>query len=146
LICVDASVAAKWVLTEAYTDEAIALAERCLDEGRLMIAPPLIEAEMANTLRQVMVKHLVSLSQATRLLRGFAMYPVSLRSGQRLYEDALRVADRFGLPSAYDAQYVALAEAHSCDMWTDDHRLLRQLNGRLPFVRWIGDYKAGDPL
>ena len=146
MICIDASIAAKWVLTEEFSDAALDLANECLDQGRPLIAPPLIQAEVANTLRQVMIKHAVSLRQVLLLYRGFAMYPISFVAPPRLYEDALQIAERFGLPAAYDSQYVALAQMVGCSLWTADRRLLNALGNRLPFVRWIGDYNPGDPL
>ena len=55
-------------------------------------------------------------------------------------------ADAFGLPAAYDSQYVALAQFLGCDLWTDDQRLLRDLAGRLSFVTWIGDHTGAEPV
>jgi predicted nucleic acid-binding protein len=38
--------------------------------------------------------------------------------------------------------YIALAELLGATLWTADQRLLRALSGRLPFVRWIADYRT----
>jgi predicted nucleic acid-binding protein len=35
---------------------------------------------------------------------------------------------------------VALAQHLGCDLWTADQRILRAVGGRLPFVRYVGDY------
>jgi predicted nucleic acid-binding protein len=51
-----------------------------------------------------------------------------------------------GLAASYDANYVELARRLGCSLWTDDRELLQALRGRLSFVRWIGDYRPGDPL
>lgn len=55
---------------------------------------------------------------------------------------ALEIAVQYDLPAVYDAHYVALAEQFDALLWTDDQRLLRILTGRLPFVRWIANYRA----
>ena len=55
---------------------------------------------------------------------------------------ALDIADAYGLPAAYDAHYLALADLLGCEFWTDDRRLLRQVSHDLLFVRWLGDFGA----
>jgi predicted nucleic acid-binding protein len=59
---------------------------------------------------------------------------------------ALDFADTYGLPAAYDAHYLALADLLDCEFWTDDRRLLQRVGRDLPFVRWLGDFDtvAGD--
>jgi len=62
-----------------------------------------------------------------------------------VHRRALQLADTYNLPAAYDAHYLALAEAFGCELWTDDQRLLRRVGGALDFVRWIGDYQPPAP-
>ncbi len=146
MICVDASLVVKWVLTEEFSNLADQLAESAFEQNVPMVAPPLLPAEVLNTLRQIMIRHSMTLGGALRLFRGFSMYPIYLIAPDGMFEDALEIAERFALPAAYDAQYLALSENLDCAFWTADERLIRRLDGRLPFVRWIGDYKAGEPL
>lgn len=84
----------------------------------------------------------LSLELARECFREFQDYPVLLTVVEDLYDRALVIADRYNLPAAYDAIYVALAMIRGENLWTDDHRLLNALGGRLPFVKWIGDYPA----
>jgi predicted nucleic acid-binding protein len=56
-----------------------------------------------------------------------------------LHRQALILADAFGLPAAYDAPYLALAERFGCAFWIADQRLLRLVGRRLPFVRPISE-------
>jgi len=44
--------------------------------------------------------------------------------------------------AAYDAAYLALAEALDCLLWTGNRRFYRLMRGREPRVRWIGDFPA----
>jgi hypothetical protein len=85
-------------------------------------------------------------TSATRLIEQFLLFPVNLTTVSGLYQQALALADAYALPAAYDAHYAALAQILGCNLWTDDQRLLGLLAGRLAFVRWIGDYQAGDPV
>ena len=48
------------------------------------------------------------------------------------------------MPSVYDGLYVALADMLGGDLWTADRRLLQMLAGQAAYVRWLGDYEAGD--
>jgi predicted nucleic acid-binding protein len=148
VICVDASLAAKWILEEEFSDKAEALLIACTQTGERIIAPPLLPIEVTNILRQRMrTPHApLSLQDATVLLQRFLALPVELVSPEQLYETALALADAYNLPAAYDAHYAALAQTYGCNLWTNDQRLLRMLGGQLPFVKAIEDYAEGDPL
>ena len=144
-MCVDASVAAKWVLKEDYAPLALALFRASMRAADVVVAPPLLPFEVANIIRKRMVRHALSLVDADALLAEFLTFPVTLMSPPDLHRQALALADAHGLPAAYDAHYLALAQHLGCDFWTDDRRLLRAVGGALPFVRWIGDYAPSPP-
>jgi len=140
VICVDASVAAKWILDEEHSEAARALHDDCVRGGHPIVAPPLLPIEVTNILRQRMRRESLPLADATRLIEQFLRFPVNLTTLPDLFQQALVVADAYALPAAYDAHYIALAQGLHCDLWTDDRRLLGLLGGRLAFVRWIDDY------
>lgn len=140
MICADASVAAKWSFVEEYSGEARALLRDALAQQEPIVAPPLLPSEVANIIRQRMRQGQVQLDEARALLAQFLALPISLQTPQTLYDQSLVLADQHNLPAVYDAHYVALAELLGATLWTADQRLLRALGGRLPFVRWIGDY------
>lgn len=140
MICVDASVAAKWSFVEEYSGEARALLRLALEQQEPIIAPPLLPSEVANIIRQRLRQGQVRLDEARALLMQLLALPVALQVPESLYDRSLVLADQHNLPAVYDAQYVALAELLGATLWTADQRLLRALGGRLPFVRWIGDY------
>ena len=146
MICADASVAVKWILEEDYSDEAKALYRATLRAGEPIVAPPLLPIEVTNILRQRMrAADGPTLGEATALLDDFLAFPIDLHNPAGLHRRALVLADAHGLPAAYDAHYLALAELLDCELWTDDQRLLRLVANSLSFVRWIGDYaRAAD--
>jgi predicted nucleic acid-binding protein len=147
LIVVDASVAAKLVLTtEVRADKADALTRRCIQHGEPIVAPPLLPSEMTNILRQQMRRTGLPLVAARQLLADFFALAILLTGPADLYDRALQVADTFGLAAAYDAQYVALAQLLGCDLWTDDQALVRNLAGHARLVRWLGDYTGTEPV
>ena len=51
MICVDASLAIKWILEEEHTAQAEALYRATLLAGERIIAPPLLPIEATNILR-----------------------------------------------------------------------------------------------
>jgi predicted nucleic acid-binding protein len=146
MFCADASLAAKWVLPEQHRDRALALLRATLAADEPIVAPHFLRVEVTNILRQRMRRPdtPLTLAEAAERLRAFLAIPLTLLTPDAVHEQALDLSDSYGLPAAYDAHYVALAQGLGCDLWTDDQRLLRTLAGRLPFVRWIGDY-AEDP-
>ena len=146
MICVDASLAAKWIFTEDYSEQALSLVTNCARARQRVIAPPLLPIEVTNIIRRRMLSESLTLADAHQFLTRFMAFPVSLRSPATLYEQALTIADTHNLPAVYDAHYVALAQMVGCTLWTDDRRLLTALGGKLTFVKWIGDYVAGEPL
>lgn len=143
MICIDASVAVKWILDEERSDLAMALYEAVVQAGQSIVAPPLLPLEVTNILRQRMRANPgLSLKDATEQLNDFLALPVDYRNPMGLHHQALVLADALGLPATYDAHYLALAEHLGCELWTDDQRLMRQVAASLPFVRWIGDHPA----
>jgi predicted nucleic acid-binding protein len=141
MICVDASVVAKRLIAEPYSDRVVALFDSTMSLGELIVASTLLPMEIANALRKQVVRKRMSREDAVSLLALFDALPISLHPIPEQHRVALTIADRFDLPAVYDACYLGVAQALGGDFWTDDQRLLHTLNGRLPFVRWIGDYE-----
>lgn len=140
MICVDASVAAKWSLVEEHSGQARDLLRDALTQQEPIIAPPLLPSEVANVIRQRLRQGQVHLDEARALLALFLALPIRLQAPATLYDRALVLANEHNLPTVYDAQYIALAELLGVTLWTADQRLLRALGGKLPFVRWIAEY------
>jgi predicted nucleic acid-binding protein len=61
------------------------------------------------------------------------MDDVLLRRGYEL-------ATRFNRPTAYDAQYLAVAEYLQCEFWTADERLFNAVNRDLTWAKWLGNF------
>ncbi len=142
MICVDASVALKWVfVAEEHSREARTLLRASHEHRDAIVAPPLLLSEVANAIRQRMRRGQLQLDEARSLLAQFLALPIRLRAPDVLYDRALVLAAAHDLPAIYDAQYVALAQLLGITLWTADQRLLGAVRS-LAFVRSISDYTA----
>jgi len=145
LICVDASVALKWLFEEEHSDRALALAEYSARRGELLIAPALFPFEVANVVLKYVRRTGLDPAVVSGLLERLDAFGVEIRSARNQHHDAIQLALRLSLGSTYDAHYVTLASATSSTLWTADRRLINAVNETVPFVRWIGDFENNPP-
>jgi len=140
-VCVDASLAVKVVVPEPDSDKADALFEEWANEGTLLIAPAFFVVETDSIVRQkVALRKELTPEQAEAAFVKLQALPIQQIAvpGQR--QRAWEIATDLGLPTVYDATYLALAELRGCEFWTADERLFNRVKDRLPFVKWLGNY------
>jgi predicted nucleic acid-binding protein len=138
---VDANLLAALVLPLPYSDRA---ADRVLGwrrAGAELLAPVLLEYELAAILRKAVVAGWMSTDLAVETLGQMEALGVRyLAPTAALHERALRWAERLGHSKAYDAHYLALAEQEEVDLWTADRRLAHGAQqAGAPWVHWIGE-------
>lgn len=141
-VVVDASLALKWVVEEPYSGEARSLLAAWGNHRRKLLAPALFLYEVANALAKRIQRREFTLEQAKERLRFFLESGPLLQQIFAVHPRALELMERFGLPTAYDAHYIALAESRRCECWTADERLWNTVKKELPWVRWIGERAA----
>jgi predicted nucleic acid-binding protein len=137
-VIVDASV----VLRGFFPDEkGQAQAQALIREhalGRLeLAAPTLLSYEMANAVLQAARRGRITEEQAGEILDAFENLGIELMAVT--LQRTLALARRFDR-SAYDAAYLALAEATGRPLVTGDLRLYNAVYEHLHWVQWIGDY------
>jgi predicted nucleic acid-binding protein len=142
-VVVDASLALKWVLEEPYSSEAHGLLEYWGGQRRKLLAPALFLYEVTNALAKRIQRQHLTLQQAKERLRFFLENGPLLKQIGAIHVRALEVMERFGLPTAYDAHYLALAEFQQCECWTADERLWNSVKREFQWVRWLGERKTG---
>jgi predicted nucleic acid-binding protein len=134
---VDASV----LLCAFFPDEAQTQAQRLVREhvaGRVQIkAPALLPYELSNAVWQAERRGRVTRSQADEILQAFAGLDIEIIP--QTWGEMLPLARRFNR-SAYDAAYLALAEARKEPLITADERLYHAVHSQLDWVIWIRDY------
>jgi predicted nucleic acid-binding protein len=142
-VCVDASLALKWILPEDLSGLADALLEAWRRDEVTLFAPSIFQAEVTSIIRERAFRGDISIAGADTLLESALRWPITVpASFPRLQRIALGYAHRFNRPKAYDAQYLALAEVLGCELWTGDRRLVNSLQGALPWVKWVGEFQG----
>jgi len=114
-IVIDASVALKWVVSEADSDAADAI----LDQD--LMAPVLWLAEAANVLWRKARTREITAEEANARLSELRKAPVASLSMEPYLERALELAVEIGHP-VYDCIYLALALHHRTHLVTADRR------------------------
>lgn len=119
MIVVDASTILDLLLQ---TPRSAAVERRILRDGETIHAPALIDLEVAQVLRRYVVRGEMSAKRASAALDTMKVFPIA-----RYAHDALlsRVWELRENLTAYDAAYVALAEALRSPLVTGDERLAR---------------------
>jgi predicted nucleic acid-binding protein len=135
---IDASVALKWYLSdEEHGDRALDLLEGHATDRFFLLAPALLEFEVANGLAIAKRRGRVGDDDALKAMDGFRDLGIGLYPLSPLFPKVLVYCDRHNV-SAYDAAYVALADDLKIHLVTADKRLFDSTR-KLRFVKWIGE-------
>jgi len=135
-LCVDANLVIRLVADP--DDELIRSTwERWDAEHRRIAAPPLLFYEVTNALYRYQREGMMSPSAVGLALKAAQALPLRLYGEPELHTRALDLAERFSLPAAYDAHYLALAQWLGAELWTADRRLARAVQDELPWVRTV---------
>jgi predicted nucleic acid-binding protein len=137
-IVVDASVSLKWTLNdEEAVDQAVALRDAAIGGRFEMLAPSLWLYEVANGLVVATRRGRLAPDIGAQVFKHLLIIGVRLADPEApdVYEQALY----YGV-AAYDAAYLALAQALGVPLWTGDRRFYDTIRDRSDLVHWIGDY------
>ncbi|MGI8915847.1 MAG: type II toxin-antitoxin system VapC family toxin [Chloroflexota bacterium] len=140
--CTDAGLVIRLV---AFPDDAPVrgLWQRWHDEQRVIVAPTLLYYEVTNVIHRSRHAGLLSAGAATLALDAALAIPIQLHGDHALHLAATKLAERFALPAAYDAHYLALAERLDAELWTADVRLARAVHVALPWVHHVAEVARG---
>lgn len=138
LVCVDANIVVRLV---ADPDDTLvrALWEQWDAEKRRLCAPTLLYFEVTNALYRYWKTAFISSSAMRLALNAALSLPIRLYEKKNLHPLAIDLAERFSLPAAYDAHYLALAQHLSAEFWSADKKLISALKGALPWVHSVGN-------
>jgi len=140
-LVVDASVTIKWLNPhESLADQANAI-RADYEHGHVALLVPAFWAyEVVNGVNKAVARGDLTEQEgqeAITLLLAVQVHTTAFPSPQESYALARKYQR-----SVYDSWYLALAEATGCAFWTADARLYNAVKERLPFVRWLGEYRG----
>jgi predicted nucleic acid-binding protein len=118
-LVVDASVAIKWVIPQAGSEQAITLLDHDL------VVPDLLFSECANILWRKLRHRLLTDEEASLAAQTLEQAELAVVSTRNYLARAVAIATELDHP-AYDAVYLAVAEALGLRMATADDRLIRK--------------------
>lgn len=103
-----------------------------------LAAPSLCRYELVAVLRRTVNQQRIAPDEGQRLLARVLAYPIDYHLDNALLQRGYELATLLNRPSAYDAQYLALAERLGCECWTADERLYNAAHPTLAWVQWVG--------
>ena len=129
-----------WVLPTERSNKADALWEKWRAEKVEITGPPLLYAEVTSVIRENVYHQRLLEEEGEDAFAAFCQMGIRSISHPELHLKAWELAKEYNQPRAYDSQYLALAKLMGCELWTADKSLVNSLQGKLSWVKWIGDY------
>jgi len=138
VLVVDASIALKWVMTEAGSDEASLLLADMVDRDLSLVAPEHLLGEIGNGLRKRVAQGALSADDALAAMEAIAALDLELVGGSERWFRSLSAALQWEV-TTYDALYVLLAVDLDAELITADVRLAESAGRKsLPVRRLTG--------
>jgi len=134
----DSGILLATALTETYTEHAKSLLRDFELKQIRLAAPNLFKYELVSVSRKWVHRQITTPEQATMILNRLLNVRITLHFNEALLKRAYELATKFNRPTAYDAQYLALAEHLSCDFWTTDERLYNAIKDDFQQIHWLG--------
>ncbi|MCH7732334.1 MAG: type II toxin-antitoxin system VapC family toxin [Candidatus Marinimicrobia bacterium] len=133
---VDASVAAKWFVEEAFSDEA----SRLLDEPHELHAPDFLLVEFDNVLVKRIRRKEMSVYEGDQIRDAIRLFPIRLHPFRTLLRASFEIANQTKR-SLYDCLYLTLAISLEAEMVTADFRFYQEIRKGplMDYQRWVED-------
>lgn len=124
-VCVDASLAMKWLAPEEGSEPALRLLKRWRKANVQLLSPPLLEYEIGSVLRKKVTRGLLRKEEVSWIVGLYDKLDIELIHSECDMAHALSLADLLGQPTIYDIVYVLLAEQHEVPFVTADERFFK---------------------
>jgi predicted nucleic acid-binding protein len=141
-VVLDSGILIASVFIETLTPKAKGLLKQLQADGVELHAPTLIRYECVAVVRKAVYQSRVTSDEGLRIRDALLNHPLALHFDDALLKRGYELATRYDRPTAYDAQYLALAERLSCDFWTADERMFNAIKEKFPTIRWLGNWSA----
>lgn len=140
-LCVDASIAVKWLIWEEQSDLAIKLAQETRNLGDWLVGPPHLPVEVTSALYRRMREGDLTDYEAFEGAGTFAELPIEIVSPPALASKALELAAALDQRTPYDSFYLALGEILDCEVWTADERFYKLAQPNHARLHLLSDFR-----
>jgi predicted nucleic acid-binding protein len=82
----------------------------------------------------------ITADEGEEAFQTFQSIPIRLSQRRGIAPLLWQLAQQFNRPRTYDTAYMAVAQIYGCDLWTADERLYNSVQGKLTWVKWLGDF------
>lgn len=141
-VCVDASLAVRWVVPKDYSEQALDLLEEWGTAQTELFAPTHMLYEVNSTLRFLASQGVISAEIGDGAFARLRKLRIRYTLRAEIFPLATKLARELNQPTTYDTVYLALAQLLECDMWTADRKFYNATRLRASEVKWIGAYAA----
>lgn len=141
-VVLDSGIFIASVYPETLTIEAKELLHQFQTAQVTLHSPTLLRYELIAVSRKAVYQGRVTAEEGLIARDQLLSYPVTLHFDDALLKRGYELADEYNRPTAYDAQYLALAERLSCNFWTADERMFNAVNAKFRGIRWLGTWKS----
>jgi predicted nucleic acid-binding protein len=139
-VCIDASLASRWVIPTEQDPLADSLLQEWDDDGTELLVPPLFDPEVTSAIRKNVYSKKILPRQGEEAYALYRELEVTFIS-DHLSDLAWLLAAEYDQVRTYDMQYLAVAELEDCELWTADRRLVNAVRGKTKRVKWLGEYQ-----
>lgn len=139
-VVLDSGIFIASVYPETLTFEAKGLLHQLQEAQITLHAPTLLRYELIAVSRKAVYQKRITADEGQIARDQLMSYPVTLHFDDALLKRAYKLAEEDNRPTAYDAQYLALAERLACAFWTVDERLFNAVKVNFPGIRWLGNW------
>lgn len=140
IVVVDSGILITGVFNEPLTARAKALLGYWQEQNFQLVAPTLFRYEVVAVARKAVFQSRITPEEGIQARDFMLQYPVQTHFDEILLKRAYEMATRYNRPTAYDSQYLALAERLEVEFWTVDERLFNRVNSDLTWVKWLGNF------
>lgn len=138
LIVLDASVFLNYRLNETLADQAKSVLDEWKANRTSLAAPSLFQYEVIASTRKSVYRQRITVAESVKVLEALFELEITCYLDDALLKRAYDIATQLSRPTAYDAQYLALAERLDCEFWTADKKLYNAAAPQISNVRWLG--------
>jgi predicted nucleic acid-binding protein len=140
-VILDSGILIASVYPETLTQQAQHLIKQLQEDDVTVHAPHLLRYELIAVSRKAVYQKRVTAEEGLQARDRLLSYPVILHFDDALLKRGYELSAKYNRPTAYDSQYLALAERLSCDFWTADERMFNSVQNLLPNIKWLGSIK-----